>query len=300
LTKWPKERDLLVLATLKRHFVNIDCVLKIFTGRFQDLVSKETKNKSSRLETDYSGFLRTEKVHPKHRVLFSALAGSFLCFFITLILLFPSMFAFGQNTSTGNIQNGTTNNTNSSANTADNNTQQRIKSTSTSSQPPVNTKISDKGIYQVQLTFISALPTQSPNLLSKSGFQMEIDFLNASAPAPTSKTNSSLGMLASQPNIIQRLVPVDSFDMTIYSNDGKVLWNKTNQAATGGRGTEAVSFNGSYTGPITILINNIKSSNVMTDVTTPLSTPTPGNTTTPSTAGKGTTIDSVRFTSKLT
>ncbi len=131
---------------------------------------------------------------------------------------------------------------------------------------------------------------------------MEIDFLNASAPAPTSKTNSSLGMLASQPNIIQRLVPVDSFDMTIYSNIGKVLWNKTSEAATGGRGTETVSFNGSYTGPITILINNIKSSNVMTDVTTPLSTPTPTptNTTSPSTPAKGTTVDSVRFTSKLT
>jgi len=35
-------------------------------------------------------------------------------------------------------------------------------------------------------------------------------------------------------------------------------------------------------------------------VTTPLSTPTPANTTKPSTAGKGTTIDSVRFTSRLT
>ena len=275
-------------------------MVNILTGRFQDLVSKETKDKSSGLETDYSSFLRTEKVHPKHCVLFSASAGSFLFLFITVILLSPSIFAFGQNTSTGNIQNGTTNNTNSSANTADNNTQHRIKSASTSSQPPITTKISEKGIYQVQLTFISTLPIQSANLLPKSGFQMEIDFLNASAPAPTSKTNSSLGMLASQPNIIQRLVPVDSFDMTIYSNIGKVLWNKTNEAATAGRGTEMVSFNGNYTGPITILINNIKSSNVMTDVTTPLSTPAPANTTTPSTAGKGTTIDSVRFASKLT
>ena len=148
----------------------------------------------------------------------------------------------------------------------------------------------------MQLTFISTLPIQSPNLLPKSGFQMEIDFLNAIAPAPISKTNSSLGMLTSQPNIIQRLVPLDSFDMAIYSNNGKVLWNKT----TGGRGIETVSLNGSYIGPITILINNIKSSNVMTDVTTPLSTPTPANASTPSTAGKGITIDSVKFASKLT
>jgi hypothetical protein len=42
------------------------------------------------------------------------------------------------------------------------------------------------------------------------------------------------------------------------------LWNKTNQAVTAGRATETISFNGSYTGPVTILINNIKSSNVMT------------------------------------
>jgi len=147
---------------------------------------------------------------------------------------------------------------------------------------------------------------QSPNLLPKSGFQMEIDFLNASAPAPSSKTipqkesairgESSLGMY-SQPNIIQRLVPVDSFDMTIYSNTGKVLWNKTNQAVTAGRATETISLNGNYTGPVTILINNIKSSNVMTgSITTPLSTPAPGN----ATAGNRTTTDSVRFTSKLT
>ncbi|MDQ6668397.1 MAG: hypothetical protein M3Y53_09255 [Thermoproteota archaeon] len=247
-------------------------------------MSKETKNKSSGLDTGYSSFLRRKKVHPKHRILFSASAGSFLFFFITAVMLFPSIFAFGQNTSTGNIQNGVSNYTNSST---------------IASQPPIATKISDKGIYQVQLSFISTLPMQSPNLLPKSGFQMEIDFLNASASAPTSKTNSNLGMLTSQQNIIQRLVPVDSFDMAIYSNNGKVLWNKTNEAATGGRGTETVSLNGSYIGPITILINNIKSSNVMTDVTTPLSAPTPASTSTP-TAGKGTTIDSVRFASKLT
>jgi hypothetical protein len=252
-----------------------------------------------------------EQVHPKHHVLFFVSVWSVLFLFFTLILLFPSIHAFGQNISTANMKNGPTNSTNSSANTANNNTQQHIKPASTKSQPPITTKISEKGIYQVQLTFISTLPIQSPTLLPKNGFQMEIDFLNASASAPTNKTipqkesaikgESSLGMPASQPNIIQRLVPVDSFDMTIYSSSGKVLWNKTNQAVTAGRATETISLNGNYTGPITILINNIKSSNIMTgSVTTPLSTPTPANTTKPSTAGKGTTIDSVRFTSKLT
>lgn len=278
-----------------------------YTARFKTLCLRR-RNKLSSLESDYSSFLHSEQVHPKHHIRFSVSIGFFLFLFFTPILLFPSVYAFGQNISTSNIQNSATNSTNSSAN---NNTQEQTKTASPSSQPPITTKISEKGIYQVQLNFISTLPIQSPNLLPKSGFQMEIDFLNASAPAPTNKTipqkesairgESSLGMPASQPNSIQRLVPVDSFDMTIYSNNGKVLWNKTNQAVTAGRAAETISLNGNYTGTITILINNIKSSNAMTgSVTTPLSTPTSANTTKPLAAGKGTTIDSVRFTSKLT
>src|SRR5207245_10033289 len=141
-------------------------------------------------------------------------------FFITVLFLLPSVFDFGQNTSARNISNSTSNNTNSSVNKGNNNTQQQTKTASTSSQPPITTKISEKGIYQVQLTFISTLPIQSPNLLLKSGFQMEIDFLNASAPAPTNKTipqkqstirdESSLCMPASQRNLIQRLLHADS------------------------------------------------------------------------------------------
>ena len=46
--------------------------------------------------------------------------------------------------------------------------------------------------------------------------------------------------------------------MTIYSQSGKVLWNKTNQPVTARRATEAISFNNSYSGSITILINNME------------------------------------------
>jgi hypothetical protein len=53
--------------------------------------------------------------------------------------------------------------------------------------------------------------------------------------------------------------------MTIYSQSGKVLWNKTNQPVTARRATEAISFNNSYSGSITILINNIKIGSVATD-----------------------------------
>jgi hypothetical protein len=51
--------------------------------------------------------------------------------------------------------------------------------------------------------------------------------------------------------------------------------NKANEPATAGRATEAISFNNSYSGGITILIKNSKSSNILTrSVTTLLSTPT--------------------------
>jgi hypothetical protein len=129
-------------------------------------------------------------------------------------------------------------------------------------------KVSDKGNYRVQIMW-----NESSLFLSNKGFDMEIDFLNASAPLPTADTvpqkesnlkgESSLG--ASRPSVpasIQPTVPVDSYDVTIYSNQGKVLWNKLNQPVTGGRGLERVAFVNSYIGDITIQITNIKSGSI--------------------------------------
>ena len=51
--------------------------------------------------------------------------------------------------------------------------------------------------------------------------------------------------------------------------------NKVYEPVAAGIAAEAISFNNSYSGGITILINNIKSSNILTrSVTTSLSTPT--------------------------
>jgi hypothetical protein len=129
-------------------------------------------------------------------------------------------------------------------------------------------KVSDKGNYRVQIMW-----NQSSLFLSKKGFDMEIDFLNASAPLPTTNTvpqkesnlkgESSLG--ASRPSVpssIQPTVPVDSYDITIYSNQGKVLWKKLNQPVSGGRGLERIAFVNGYIGDITIQITNIKSGSI--------------------------------------
>jgi hypothetical protein len=147
-------------------------------------------------------------------------------------------------------------------------------------------KISDKGNYRVQIMWnqlgsqsANAVPsgnTTSSPTIPKQGFEMEVDFLNASAPLPTGKTvpqkessiksESPVGASVNQiptPSIIQTTVPVDSYDITIYSDHGQELWKKLNQPVTAGRGVQRVVFeNSNYTGGITIQITNIKSGDI--------------------------------------
>jgi hypothetical protein len=133
-------------------------------------------------------------------------------------------------------------------------------------QPPMITNISSNGNYKVQLSLNSPLNIQS---LPKNGFSPSITFMNASAPpatlntipnraAQSGGTTVGAGIQYNVPGSIQRLASVSSFDMTIYDNHGKVLWNKVNQPVTGGKGLEQVEFPNGYAGIITILIHNIK------------------------------------------
>jgi hypothetical protein len=46
--------------------------------------------------------------------------------------------------------------------------------------------------------------------------------------------------------------------MTVYSDDGRELWKKENQAVQGGRAYERVTLEEPYTGNITISIQNKK------------------------------------------
>jgi hypothetical protein len=133
-------------------------------------------------------------------------------------------------------------------------------------QPPLITKISSKGVYQVQLSWSTPISIQS---LPKNGFSPHILFMNATAPPATSKTipnraaeseqTAGIGTQYNVPGSIERIVPINSFDMTIYDNHGKILWNKVKQTVSAGLGLEQVVFPKGYTGNITILIHNIKS-----------------------------------------
>ena len=129
--------------------------------------------------------------------------------------------------------------------------------------PKVIEKLSDKHIYRVLIR-----SNQSFDSLPKDGFNMQILFLNASSSSAPAAIVSP-----SSPIVMKELVPVDSFDITIYSNNGKVLWQKTNQTINTATAFEKVTFtnaSGYSSGGITIQITNIKPSPVPIGAAIPL------------------------------
>lgn len=216
----------------------------------------------------YFAILRKNEVQIKTLLLFF-ISVELLVSWLLLTSLFPSVLAQnateGQKTTPPKPQGNITGNANTTTG---------IILNTTSTNIPLLSNVSDKGNYKVQLRW-----GQSPNLLSQNGFDMEILFLNASAPEPTSQTipqketnltgQSSVGASGyTEPSIIQRTVAVDSFDITIYSDKGEILWQKVNQAVTAGRAPERVIFTHPYVGGVTIQINNIKSAGITTDSVT--------------------------------
>lgn len=132
----------------------------------------------------------------------------------------------------------------------------------TPSGVPMLEQISEKGIYRVLLRW----PQET---LNPQAIEIEIVFLNASAPEPTAenipqretnKTGASTPGASgfNDPSIIESTLPVESYNMTVYAADGRELWKKVDQPGLGGRGTQKIDFAGNYTGPITINITDIR------------------------------------------
>ena len=124
---------------------------------------------------------------------------------------------------------------------------------------PVMQKISDKGTYLVTI--------KSGQSSISTGLNIEILFLNKtspylSAPPPnaesnlsSTESNKSSGMVI--PSVIERTLPVKSYDITINSSDGKEIWKKANQIPQGGRGPQSIVMDNYDIGNITIGITNI-------------------------------------------
>lgn len=130
-------------------------------------------------------------------------------------------------------------------------------------EEPVLEQMSEKGTYRVQIRWPQDAPAPQPSL------QIELVFLNASSPQPTeenfpqTETNdtgaSTPGASGfTDPGIIESPLPVESYDIAIYADDGRVLWEKADQPGLGGRGTQSINFDGNYTGPITINVTDIR------------------------------------------
>ena len=162
-------------------------------------------------------------------------------------------------------------------------------------------KTSEKGDLLVQLK--SSLTQDRYN------FPLEIVFLNSTLPTHTSQsvpnlesntsgdTFSSAGL--SVPSTLERVVPVQSYDIIIYDSNGNELWKKTSQSATEGRATLNVEF-GEYKGKLTIVIDKILPSQSSNNI---LNTDLPSrieNADNMSNADQLSRIDSVNFTSSLT
>ena len=155
-------------------------------------------------------------------------------------------------------------------------------------QPQMIANISKQGAYKVQVQWHTP---QSGNtaVLPKNGFQLEVRFLNGTVPSATSKnipnksaqggvtTIGNGGTQYAVPGSIDHLLPISSYDMTIFDDHGGILWHKANLTTSAGIGQEQIVLPNGYTGKIHIVINNIQSNNAMTGSNlTPLSTPKNG------------------------
>jgi hypothetical protein len=138
-----------------------------------------------------------------------------------------------------------------------------IQLNSTSTDIPILEQLSEKGIYKVQLKWPQTVED------AQGAIQVEIVFLNASAPPATNTTvpqnegnatGSGIEAGLTVPKILEDTpLPVKNYDMVIYSNDGKKLWEKLDQPGLGGRGTQRIVLeNDSYNGPVSVEISDIQ------------------------------------------
>ena len=162
-------------------------------------------------------------------------------------------------------------------------------------------KTSEKGNLLIQL--------KSSLTHDRFNFPLEIVFLNSTLPKQTPQTVpnvesnntgdtfSSTGL--SVPSTLERVVPIQSYDIIIYDANGNELWKKTSQSATEGRAIQNVEF-GDYSGKLTIVIDKIiqsQSSNNILNTDLPTRIEGADN---KSNVDQSSRTDSVNFTSSLT
>jgi hypothetical protein len=180
-----------------------------------------------------------------------------LAFIISTSLL-PSVFAQQNNSQQFNTTDTSTLYGQSQVATDDNSTGLNI----TNTDVPVLQQVSEKGIYLVELKW-PLVYSDAENSL-----QVELVFNNASAPPPTSDTipqrednftDSGLEDTRTVPAILGgEPMQVESYDMAIFTPDGRKLWEQLDQPGQGGRATQRIELDSNYTGPVTVHISDIR------------------------------------------
>ena len=191
----------------------------------------------------------------KHHYTLAVIA---LAFIISASLLPPSVFAQQDDSQQANTTGTDTLYGQSPVPTDDTPTGLNI----TSTDVPVLQQVSEKGIYLVELKW--PLTYTDP----ENSLQVEIVFNNASAPPPTSDTipqrednltGSGIEDALTVPEVLGgEPMHVESYDIAIYTPDGRKLWEQFDQPGLGGRGTQRIELESNYTGPVSIDISDIR------------------------------------------
>ena len=191
----------------------------------------------------------------KHHYTLAVIA---LAFIISASLLPPSVFAQQDDSQQANTTGTDTLYGQSPVPTDDTPTGLNI----TSTDVPVLQQVSEKGIYLVELKW--PLTYTDP----ENSLQVEIVFNNASAPPPTSDTipqrednltGSGIEDALTVPEVLGgEPMHVVSYDIAIYTPDGRKLWERLDQPGLGGRGTQRIELESNYTGPVSIDISDIR------------------------------------------
>lgn len=149
--------------------------------------------------------------------------------------------------------------------------EQRLNLTSTGPEHPIEeertnvssselNELSKNGNYMVSLRYNNLSPDgfdvevffQDPRIQQGTNETVEQKWTNISGQSPNDRG------LYVDPSIIQYAKPATGYDMTIYDDSGKVLWQKANQPVHSSGGFERIVFEQEYSGPISVEINNIK------------------------------------------
>ncbi|MDQ4101816.1 MAG: hypothetical protein M3115_06480 [Thermoproteota archaeon] len=136
---------------------------------------------------------------------------------------------------------------------------------STVSQAPIVEEMSDNQNYLVQLRW-----TPYDILLPQNGISYTIYFLDGQQPRSTEDivppwVSNYSGFSRANPSLyvdpqMLNFEAVESYDMTIYSDTGNILWQKDDLGVYGGRDWGMITFAEPYEGPITVVISDIKPS----------------------------------------